>query len=191
MKYVCLLTSPLLKKTQYAGLQETTSHAIQLAHGWQTLYTPEGHAYYYNEATQETTWHPPHQAASYDSGSYLAGNGNAQYAANGSSYHDHSASCNTAVYVGYNAANASPGAGHSSCIAASAMYSAANRAGGGYSADAKHASHMYSAQESGSVMHSAESKSEGKDEGVGGLAALAAYDDDTSDDGGDEAKDNK
>eukprot|EP00793_Prasinoderma_coloniale_P002600 PRCOL_00002082-RA len=42
-----------------ASVAESTGAASQLAQGWAEYYTEEGHLYYYNEQTGESSWYPP------------------------------------------------------------------------------------------------------------------------------------
>ena len=52
--------------------QDETSAALDLPVGWVELYTDAGEAYYYNEATQETTWDRPSAPVDYRSAATVA-----------------------------------------------------------------------------------------------------------------------
>jgi len=52
--------------------QDETSAALDLPVGWVELYTDAGEAYYYNEATQETTWDRPSDPVDYRSAAIVA-----------------------------------------------------------------------------------------------------------------------
>ncbi len=143
-----------------------------LPNGWQTLYTPEGYAYYYNPSTQETSWELPQHGNSNhsQSTSYSAGYGGAvSYSAgHHGSYYTHgdgAATYDTNTTVPY-----------------SAHYSAANH---GYNASSAYSAqgHAYSSS-TGTTSTAVVAKEEGQkkdDSSSGGLAALAAYDDDDDD----------
>ena len=66
-----------------ASVAESTGAKSQLAQGWAEYYTEEGHLYYYNEQTGESSWYPPEgfqsqQTQQYNNAAYEEGGGQQQ-----------------------------------------------------------------------------------------------------------------